>query len=596
MKNRQFGFILFYFLISLHSSALHPKPLVIVNNHKPKAVIVLPDSTNKQLKNSATILQNYILQSTDALLPITTQANRRFISIHIGATSYVKSKRISIKNLDEDGFILQQLDDNNFIIIGGSDWGTEFGVYSFLERYVGVVWLMPTTIGADIPKQATIKLPGKKVIDSPAFLSREVSPLYVLNKDAQPDWARFNRLRGRIAFHHNLLNLVDPKQFFKNNPEFYPKKKDQKEILEGYKWQPNFSAPGIVDSASRKIVEYFYRNPTIKSYSLGINDVTDFDQSPASLARRNGRKNFLGFEDVSDDYFKWVNEVVEKVATIYPTKKFGLLAYINVASPPSPKIGVHRSVIPFLCYERMRWADVSLSNQGQQLTKEWGKMCSSLGWYDYAYGLDYLVPRVWFHTMQQYLKWGHQHRVKYYYAELYPNWGEGPKSWILGKLLWNPNQNVDSLLNIWYERTAGKIAAPKLKEFYATWEDFWTRDIFKSKWNHSKNTYLPYFDLSYLDDVPNEYIRRSDLLMEEAYNLAGTPIQKARVSKLREMWRLYKIAADTYRNASGSANKKQVALRTSPQLQNYLNTLKSDTLFAPSIERILLSISRNEDN
>jgi hypothetical protein len=190
----------------------------------------------------------------------------------------------------------------------------------------------------------------------------------------------------------------------------------------------------------------------------------------------------------------------------------------------------------------MRWADSSLKQQGHQLNEAWGQECSELGWYDYAYGLSYLVPRVWFHEMKDYLQWGSEHQAKHYYAELYPNWGEGPKPWVLGKLLWNPNYNVDSLLNVWYNATAGKRAAPKLQEFYRVWEQFWTSDIFKTPWNSDSGQYLFFNNFSYLQYIPKEYVSRCDELMNDAYNLSESDVQKERVSELLQMWQLYKLA------------------------------------------------------
>jgi len=526
-----FSFILFVFSFSDVSAS----PIVIVKDHQPIATIVIPASASQQLKNAAKVLQNYIKQSTGAVLPISTDIQNNNVSIHIGLTPFVKKQNIKLYNLDEDGFILQGINAHNFIILGGSDWGTEFGIYDFLERYIGVLWLVPTELGVDIPKHASLILPDVKVINSPVYLSRQVSPINIDGNEGLGVWGRFNRLRGRIYFHHNLVNLFDPKEFAVTNPEFYSFSKKKGKIPLDEQWQPNFSALGIVDTASSKIIRYFNKNPKVTSYSLGINDYTIFDQTPQSLARRNGKKNYLGLEDVSDDYFKWANAVVKKVTLKFPDKKFGLLAYSNVATPPSKNIGINPSIVPFLTYERMRWADSSLKEKGHQLTLDWIKLCPTIGWYDYVYGLNYLIPRVYFHEMQDYLIWGSKHQVKYYYAELYPNWGEGPKPWILSKLLWNPNQNVDSLLNIWYDRFAGRKAAPKLKEFYALWEIFWTKDIYSSKWNTNEGQYLPFSNISYLNAVHNSIIYRSDSLMEYAYKLADTEIQKKRVLKLREL-------------------------------------------------------------
>jgi alpha-glucuronidase len=43
---------------------------------------------------------------------------------------------------------------------------------------------------------------------------------------------------------------------------------------------------------------------------------------------------------------------------------------------------------------------------------------------------------------------------------LIPFWGEGPKPWIYNKLQWNPNQNVDALLDDWYRAAVGEQDAP----------------------------------------------------------------------------------------------------------------------------------------
>ena len=100
-----------------------------------------------QIQNAAKVLQNLYTKKYRCITSYYQSVQSNNISIHIGLTAFVKKKKIDLTNLDEDGFILQQVDAHNFIIVGGSDWGTEFGIYSFLERYLGVVWLMPTEYG-----------------------------------------------------------------------------------------------------------------------------------------------------------------------------------------------------------------------------------------------------------------------------------------------------------------------------------------------------------------------------------------------------------------------------------------------------------------
>ena len=76
-----------------------------------------------------------------------------------------------------------------------------------------ILRVMLTQIGIDIPKQATLSVPSIKVVDSPTYLSRQISPIDIDSNGNLGIWGRFNGLKGRISFHHNLLNLFAPKIF-----------------------------------------------------------------------------------------------------------------------------------------------------------------------------------------------------------------------------------------------------------------------------------------------------------------------------------------------------------------------------------------------
>lgn len=519
----------------------------IVRNHKPLVTIIISPDASKQVKEAANILQDYIRKSTGATLPISDKGIIGSGQLHVGMTNYIKQNQLNIDGLDEDGFLLKKIDAKNFIIIGGSDNGTEFGVYNFLERFVGVRWLMATDVGTDIPYHSNLIIPNQEVRENPVYLSRSLSMPCPWS-----EWGRFNRCRSRITFGENLNNLFPPDKFANAHPEFYPLINGERYIPKNSHdvrtWQPNFSAPGISDTAAKEIIHYFREHPGIYTYSLGINDTQGkYDESSASLVRRDGTKNYLGLEHVSDDYFKWANEVSTKVRDIYPNAIFGCLAYNNIADPPS-MVKVDDHIVPMITYERMRWANAELRERGEALTKAWSKAAPVLGWYDYAWGLNYMAPRVWFHEMQRYLSWGAKNHVHHYYAELYPNIGEGPKGWVLAKLLWNPDQNVDHLLDDWYTHAAGSKSAPKLKAFYQIWEKFWTKDIYNSKWNIMKDQYLPFTVGSYALSIPDSYLKQSDSLMSDALRLTGTPLQKARVEKLNDMWQLYKTAIIAYKS------------------------------------------------
>lgn len=537
--------ILFALLLPLHAM-----PMEIVRDHKPTASIVIPVDAGKQIWDCARILQNYIKQSAGAVLPISEKVSSGNC-IHIGMTPYVSKYRIPTADLDENGFIMKGIGARNFVIVGGSDWGTEFGVYAFLEHYLGVLWLMPGDDGVIIPNYSNIDIPSKEIRENPVYLTRG------LGEWGEP-WSSFNRFNkaagaARIAFGENLHNLFPPSKFAQSNREFYPWINGRRFIParddKRNRWQPNFSAKGIADTAASQIIKYFDDNPQSRTFSIAINDTrAEYDESPASKARRNGKENFLGIENTSDDYFLFANEVVKKVRRVHPDKWIGCLAYNNVIEPPEKVDKLDDHLIPFICYERMRWANPELQKAGHELNMAWEKKVSALGWYDYAWGLNYLVPRVFPHEMQKYLRWGSEHKVKYYFSLLKSSIGEGPKSWLFAKLLWNPYQNVDSLLNIWYVGVSGKKAAPKLESFYKIWEKFWTEDIYHTKWNIMGDQYLPFTVANYANEIPESYIQQSDQLMIEALHLTETEAQKVRVKKLYQAWQLYKAAVIAHKS------------------------------------------------
>src|SRR5205085_11296498 len=84
---------------------------------------------------------------------------------------------------------------------GGTSAGTANGIYTFLERYVNVRWLVPGDLGDDVPEQADVRLPAIDVQATPAFASR-ILP-YVQNEAAAvKQWSRRQRLGNSLDLSH----------------------------------------------------------------------------------------------------------------------------------------------------------------------------------------------------------------------------------------------------------------------------------------------------------------------------------------------------------------------------------------------------------
>jgi hypothetical protein len=146
-------------------------------------------------------------------------------------------------------------------------------VYEFLERYIGVRWLMPGAAGEFIPAHKKLSVLARNIKGKPAFASRLLSGL---KGPEQYLWARHNRMHGQIKFHHNLFNLFPPAIYTKTHPEFFPVIKGNRYLPKDsveHAWQPCFSVPGIVEESVKNVCDYFAKHPEEMSYSLGVNDV-----------------------------------------------------------------------------------------------------------------------------------------------------------------------------------------------------------------------------------------------------------------------------------------------------------------------------------
>jgi len=522
--------------------------IVIVDQSGAKAVIVVTDDATDQVKAAADELSKYIRLSTNADVKIKKYSEMKIdqgdVRIII-KTGKLRNDELVNPFVNTDEYSISFPDKRTITINGATDWGTEFGIYEFLERYVGVRWLMPGPDGAFVPSTNKLSVPILDVRGNPAFMSRLLSGLKGLE---QYLWARHNRMHGQIKFHHNLFNLFPPAIYTKTHPEFFPMIEGKRYLPKDgteHAWQPCFSAPGIVEEAVKNICHYFAKHPEESSYSLGVNDSGGHCECDICRAKSSDVKNFLGLRNMSDLYFEWANAVTEGVLKQYPDKWFGCLAYSEVAAPPL-KIKVHPRIIPFMTYDRMRWIMPAYENEGKKLTEQWLRKASVMGWYDYIYGTPYLVPRVYFHKMADYYRYGYEHGVRAMYAEAYPNWGEGPKLHVAMKLQWDTDLNVDKLLSDWYEKCVGGEAAPYLKAYYDLWESFWTKKAPESKWFSAGGQYLWFHDAGYVDLVDEEITRSRDLL-QMVVSKAASVDQKKRANLILRAFEYYEASVLSYK-------------------------------------------------
>jgi hypothetical protein len=554
--HRKYYFILLMLVaLPVKSNCATFSPIRILEDGKLNACIIIAPDASKRVMYAARTLQEYIQKASETEIDIKNPADLpeddNSIHLWIGPSDLSRDFDSDLRRMDKDGFIISFPSSKDIIIVGSTDWGTEYGVYEFLETYLGVRWLMPGPAGEHVPMMNTIDIPTNEIRQEPVFSSRQLSGL---RGPFQMKWGRFNRMRNKVKFHHNLFNLIQPSRYTQTHPEFFPLQKKHfkltgkrslPEDFKSNKWQPCFTAPGIVDEAVKNICAYFEKHPKATSYSLGVNDEHGYCECDSCMAKYSGRRNYLGRRDYSDVYFGWANAVVEGVLKRYPDKTFGCLAFNEIAEPPG-RVKIHPRIIPFLTYDRIKWCDPAIEREDRKITEQWNQKTSQLGWYDYLYGTPYMLPRVYFHRMADSYRFAAEHGVNSIYAEAYPNWGEGPKYYLALKLFWNPNQDVQTLLNEWYTKAVGEIAAPYLASYFNLWENYWTERITQSPWFNNGKFYLNFRSPEYMDLVTFDDIEKSRKLLETVLKYTHTDQERRRAKYLLRSFEYYEASTLSY--------------------------------------------------
>ena len=177
--------------LGLIACACSPAPATVtdmplVRDSRSPFHIVHAADAPRSVRTAAQELQRYVERSTSAKLPITAgDAPARSPFIVLGDTPAARAAGISTADLPLEGFRLLSRDGNLFIVgfdtrdgettpEGGTSTGRLNGVYTFLEDYLNVRWLLPGPLGEDVPSQATVIVPAMDRTEQPLFRNRRL--------------------------------------------------------------------------------------------------------------------------------------------------------------------------------------------------------------------------------------------------------------------------------------------------------------------------------------------------------------------------------------------------------------------------------------
>ncbi len=521
---------------------LEPSACVRLDGKSHARIVISPDAL-ETTKYAARELQLYIDKSLGIKAPIvdTPATSSMGITFLVGDSASVKAMGIDPQMLKSDGFIIQvkpqvialvgrdepvpyienkahfgryEMGYNEKLkLCGTGQTGTLFAVYHFLEKYLGIRWIWPGDLGEVVPRHKSVLIPVGRNKVEPRF---ELRMYYAFNFARDDDAAKWYRRAGFGSTsdpmwpNHSAWLIYSVPENHSKHPEWFA-------IHNGARHPVDlcWSEPTLVDEWTRLALEYFRNNPQAKMFPIVPEDGTGACECSRCQAKldlsppREGDGSIGGNQKMSRLLLPVVNEVARRVRGEFPDRFIGTLAYATYLKPPAGE-KVEPNVVLMFCagthwmYEKL-YRDTMLEYE-----KQWIKQgAAHFSLWDYQCYHLFLsgnngpyIPVIMPHALKaRYARTANYSRGFFAEAEnenasfvlgKLTHYGMDHVNWyVMGKLGWNPNLNVDDVLDDYCKSFFGP-AASSMRKFWDVQEKAWfARDdqiqwdgVATARWNH----------------------------------------------------------------------------------------------------------------
>ncbi len=528
-------------------------PLYIVEDGETDYYILTSDSHDECIDTAADELQTYIEKISGAVLTVTTESrlpeNANVISL--GVTELSEKTDVDYSSIAEDGFLLYS-DGENLIIRGEDDRGTLFGVYTFLEEYLGVRWFTPTL--ERVPENEDV------VIDK--NLNRVVEPSFSVRRNDTMGTNEAYRARTKmnVSFHKNatkyggtltyslwdasLITLV-PKSLFSEHPEFFAMDENGNRHTD-HVCMTNPDVLDLVEKNAREIMQKATNGA--KFIHIGQDDNINYCHCPDCEAL------YEKYGAVSAPTLIFTNNLAERLEDEFPDYTFTFYAYNETDRPPTDtSLRCRPNVAPVLCGLHKACRSHSLLECGAQdgdesLLNIYGDRYPQIAedfktWteiadrtYIYDYTINFLFSAQFFSNfeyMQETMKYMHDIGITGY---IY-NCGDGHyasfnelRNYLLCKLQWDVNADVEYHMNDFIKAYYGEAAAEYIKEIIDVYTAGTkaTAHAFDFDWHYQAGFY------------PVHIMQKIESLWGKALEADVTEEQLFRIEKENLSWEVFK--------------------------------------------------------
>lgn len=496
--------------------------IILASNGKTTYRIVTARDAIPAERHAAEELKRFLYEITGADFPLAlADEPSKETEIIVGDCSRLKEIgcKIDFSALGCEGFTIKTVG-KSMVIAGGKPRGTLYGVYTFLEQHLGCRWF--TRDVSRIPRREETVLPLLDETQVPMLEQRD--PCNKGNLD--PDWHARNKSNSMMLedlndtygykvdyypFVHTFNSLVPVEEYFDSHPEYFSEI-DGKRVKEHT--QLCLTNPDVLKISVAKVKQWIKDHPKISIVSVSQNDWANPCQCEHCRAINEREGSMAGA------LIEFVNKVAEAIEEEFPNIAIDTLAYQWSRKAPKTLRPRH-NVIVRLCSIECCFAhplsdcdhvasfasrDWCRAGFAQDLI-DWGKVCDRLYVWDYTTNFaHYLNPFPDFKVLGPNIRFFVENNVKGIFEEGCMSLGRNGelnelRQYVLAKLLWNPYQDTDVLVNEFLTGVYGMAAVPMREYFDLIHEQVADKDVHMGIYDTPHSSYLNRQMLAKADEI-----------------------------------------------------------------------------------------------
>ncbi len=493
--------------------------------------IVNHQYSDETVRYAASELQKYIQLATNAVLPyFSDRCPTRGPEIRIGA--FVRGETCIEEDIADDGFVIRAANEN-ITITGKTSRGILYGVYHFLETYLGFQCFTKDVEIIDKTDRLEIEL--TEIKEEPTFEFRDAYFRFAFDGD----FCAKNRLNSNMAdiskakggrmkwynFHHAFHDLVPQDEYFEEHPEYFSE-------VDGVRKkgaQLCLTNPDVLDIAEQTLRRWIKDNPECKVFSVAQSDNLERCTCAKCLALEEEEGSPSG------PIIHFTNALADRIKDDYPDKLLHTFAYYYSVKAPK-KVVARDNVIVRLCSITCRFDKpfeeiAKMNSEGDEAIfvngiTEWQSHAKRLYVWDYAVNFrNYLQPFIHFKSLLANMKMYKKVGVLGVLEQGNFAYGGGAsmddlKSYLIAKMLWNPDKvDLDKLIHDYCLNVYGEKAGKYLEEYVQLMME--------------ASTTAPMYIYQYPDAgfFTDELVEKANELFKSALSVAENDVYKRRVDR-----------------------------------------------------------------